>query len=90
MFCSPQSNQAAAIVYRKGVNCFEVTAGGSLLHNEWKDNLRTESYSYKEQKPTQCIGKQNYVMKMKKKKKKKKTLTIITWAFFEQQKNDLE
>ena len=28
-----------------------------------KDNLRTESYSYKEQKLSQCTGKQNYVMK---------------------------
>ena len=33
-----------------------------------KDNLRTEieSYSYKEQKPSQCTGKQNYVMKNEK------------------------
>ena len=31
-----------------------------------KDNLRTESYSYKEQKLLQCTGKQNNVMKMKK------------------------
>ena len=28
-----------------------------------KDNLRTETYSYKEQKLSQCTGKQNYVMK---------------------------
>ena len=28
-----------------------------------KDNLRTKSYSYKEQKLSQCTGKQNYVMK---------------------------
>ena len=28
-----------------------------------KDNLRTESYSYKEQKLSQCTEKQNYVMK---------------------------
>ena len=28
-----------------------------------KDNLRTESYSYKEQKLSQCTGKHNYVMK---------------------------
>ena len=33
-----------------------------------KDNLRTESYSYKEQKASQCTGKQNYVMKNEKKK----------------------
>ena len=31
-----------------------------------KDNLRTESYSYKEQKLSQCTGKQNYVMKHEK------------------------
>ena len=31
-----------------------------------KDNLRTESYSYKEQKLSQCTGKQNYVMKNEK------------------------
>ena len=31
-----------------------------------KDNLRTESYSYKEQKLSQYTGKQNYVMKNKK------------------------
>ena len=37
-----------------------------------KDNLRTESYSYKEQKLLQCTGKQNNVMKMK------KTPTTIT------------
>ena len=28
-----------------------------------KDNLRTKSYSYKEQKLLQCTGKQNYVIK---------------------------
>ena len=35
LFCSPQSNQASAIVYGKRVNCFEVTAGScrSLLHS---------------------------------------------------------
>ena len=32
-----------------------------------KDNLRTESYSYKEQKLSQCTGKQNYEMKIEKK-----------------------
>ena len=32
-----------------------------------KDNLRTESYSYKEQKLSQCTGKQNFVMKSEKK-----------------------
>ena len=31
-----------------------------------KDNLLTESYSYKEQKLSQCTGKQNYVMKNEK------------------------
>ena len=31
-----------------------------------KDNLGTESYSYKEQKLSQCTGKQNYVMKNEK------------------------
>ena len=31
-----------------------------------KDNLRTESYSHKEQKLSQCTGKQNYVMKNEK------------------------
>ena len=31
-----------------------------------KDNLRTESYSYKEQKLSQCTGKQNNVMKNEK------------------------
>ena len=31
-----------------------------------KDNLRTESYSYKEQKLSQCTEKQNYVMKNEK------------------------
>ena len=31
-----------------------------------KDNLRTESYSYKEQKLSQCTGKQDYVMKNEK------------------------
>ena len=31
-----------------------------------KDNLRTESYSYKEQKLSQYTGKQNYVMKNEK------------------------
>ena len=31
-----------------------------------KDNLRTESYSYKEQKLSQCTGKQNCVMKNEK------------------------
>ena len=31
-----------------------------------KDNLRTESYSYKEQKLSRCTGKQNYVMKNEK------------------------
>ena len=36
------------------------------------DNLRTESYSYKEQKLSQCTGKQNYV------KKNEKALTTIT------------
>ena len=37
-----------------------------------KDNLRTESYSYKEKKLSQCTGKQNYVIK------NEKTLTAIT------------
>ena len=37
-----------------------------------KDNLRTESYSYKEQKLLQCTGKQNNAMK------NEKTLTTIT------------
>ena len=66
LFCSPQSNLGAAeIVYGKRVNCFEVTAGScrSLLHSD----------SYKEQKLSQCTGKQNYVMK-----NEKKTLPIIT------------
>ena len=31
-----------------------------------KDNLRTESNFYKEQKLSQCTGKQNYVMKNEK------------------------
>ena len=31
-----------------------------------KDNLRSESYSYKEQKLSQCTGKQNYVKKNEK------------------------
>ena len=31
-----------------------------------KDNLCTESYSYKEQKLSQCTGKQNYVVKNEK------------------------
>ena len=73
LFCSPQSNPAAAIVYGKRVNCFEVTASSfrSIFGSE-KDNLRTESCSYKEQKLSQCTGKQNYVMK------NEKTVTIIT------------
>ena len=45
-----------------------------------KDNLRTESYSYKEQKLLQCTGKQNNVMKMKK----------LRLLLLEQQKNDPE
>ena len=46
-----------------------------------KDNLRTESYSYKEQKLLQCTRKQNSVMKNEKK----------LWLLLpEQQKNDPE
>ena len=71
--------------YRKRVNCFEVTAGScrSLLRSEWKlkDNLLTESYSYKEQKLSQCTGKQNYVMK------NEKELWLL---LLEHQKNDPE
>ena len=75
LFCSPQSNPVAAIVYGKRVNCFEVTAGRVValyFTASGKDNLRTEGYSYKEQKLSQCTGKQNFVMK------KEKTLTTIT------------
>ena len=70
LFSSPQSNPAAAIAYGKRVNCFEVTAGSCrsdlYFTASEKENLRTESYSYKDQKLSQCTGKQNYAMKNEK------------------------
>ena len=46
-----------------------------------KDNLPVESYSHKEQKLSQCTGKQNYVMK-----NEKHSDSLL----LEQQKNDPE
>ena len=46
-----------------------------------KDNLRTENYSYKEQKLSQCTGKQNYVMKNEKNS---------DYYYLSNRKNDLE
>ena len=37
-----------------------------VLYPIEKDNLRTESYFYKEQKLSQCTGKQNHVIKNEK------------------------
>ena len=45
-----------------------------------KDNLRTESYSYKEQKLSQCTGKQNYVLVLNEKWKKLWLFSLESWV----------
>ena len=82
LLCSLQSNPAPA-VYGQRVNCFEFSTSScrSLLHNF--SCLVQKVISYKEQKLSQCTGKQNYVIKKKTTTtttKNKNTLTIITWA----------
>ena len=61
---SLQSNPAPA-VYGQRVNCFEFSTSScrSLLHNF--SCLVQKVISYKEQKLSQCTGKQNYVIKKK-------------------------
>ena len=54
LFCSPQSNQAAAIVYGKESIVLKALPAVVVLYftEGEKDDLRTESYSYKEQTVT--------------------------------------
>ena len=80
LLCSLQSNPAPA-VYGQRVNCFEFSTSScrSLLHNF--SCLVQKVISYKEQKLSQCTGKQNYVIKKTTTTtttKNKNTLTIIT------------
>ena len=71
MFCSPQpisQIQLQQLFTGKESIVFKSLPAVDVLYftASEKDNLRTESYSYKEQKLSQCTGKQNYVMKNEK------------------------
>ena len=65
MFCSPQLQQL--FTEKESIVLKSLPAAVVLYFTaSEKDNLRTESYSYKEQKLSQCTGKQNYIMKNEK------------------------
>ena len=69
LICSLQSNPAPGIVYGQRVNCFELPAVVVLCftaRENGKFSYVQTVISYKEQKFSECNGKQNYGIKNEK------------------------